>query len=789
MGPYAGKILRVDLSKDSSETIETSEYADRFLGGRGIATAVYWDEVGPETGAFDEGNRLIAAVGPLAGVKGIGGSRWGLFAKSPFPVREHFCYGNLGGSFGAELKFSGYDALIIQGKADQPSVLSIDDSRISIHPAGRLWGKSTVETIEGLKRNSAGNPKVFAIGPAGENLVAFATVFADGDASCGGGMGAVMGSKNLKAVTVRGSRRRVETADGDRLRELDREIRGYGRGNVKVWGLDFMAHGKQTKKLPCYGCPAQCLRVKYTAENGKSGKYMCQSRFFYMPHAWGFYGEDNDVPFYANRMCDEYGLDTWELQGCIEWLLLCHAEGLLSEKQTGLPLSKVGSLDFVEALVERTSRKEGFGEVLAMGAEKGAHSLGERYLEHYRRNDPYEPRYCRVNTMLYPFETREPIQQLHEAGLVLSQWSSWAKGVEEAHLSSDVVRGIAERFWGSRKAGDMSHLAGKAEAARRIQDRQYAKECLVVCDWMYPVFDIPNSSDHIGDPEVESRVITAVFGTEYSREELERIGERVFNLQRAVLLREGHRALHDDVLPREWHETPLETHVADPECIVPGPKGEIVSMLGEKIEWDEFYRMREEYYGLRGWDPATGLQPVDHLKRLGLGDVAEELSRLGLTVPEARPVPPFQRMINRAALRIDGHRRAARSRKAKSPAGTEQEPRIEGEALMRLLEEQREKFGKEQIAHNFRGWNKSMQYYFPDIDKYYVIRIVEGVAAAPEELNTPISKPEISYEMSTETLRAMTRGEISGFEAYKQRRLKLKASFIDMMKLQSLNNA
>ena len=788
MRPYAGKILRVDLSTGSSKKVDTSVYADRFFGGRGIATKAYWDEVRPDTGAFDEANRLIIATGPLAGIKGVGGSRWGIYSKSPYPLKEHFCYGNLGGSFGAELKFAGYDALIIKGKAEYPAILTIRDEEILLQRAGDLWGKSTVETIETLKEKSPVKAKILSIGPAGENLVSFATVFADGDASCAGGMGAVMGSKKLKAVMVSGSRRTVEVADGDRLREIDREIRGHGRGNVKVWGLDFMAHGENTKKLPCYGCPARCLRVKYTAKNGKSGKYMCQSRFFYMPHAWGFYGEENDVPFYANRLCDEYGLDTWELQGCIEWLLRCQAEGLLDEKRTGLPISKVGSFEFIQELVRSISRQKGFGKVIALGAEKAARGLGKEYLAQYNRNDPYDPRYCTINTLLYPFETREPIQQLHEAGLVLSQWSSWAKGVESAHISSNVVRGIAERFWGGEKAGDMSRWAGKAEAARRIQDRQYAKECLMVCDWMYPVFDIPNSDDHVGDPGVESRVVSAALGTEYSREDLALIGERVFNLQRAVLLREGHRALRDDFLPAEWHESPLETHVADPECIVPGPRGEAVSRIGEKIEMDDFLRIREEYYDLRGWDVPTGLQSVELLKNIGLGDVADELSKSALAVEAARSVPFFRRIINRAALHINGHRSIARSRKETSAFNNAAEPSIEGEALMKLLEEQREKFGNGKIAHNFKGWNKSMQYYFPDIDEYYVIRMVEGKATLPEKLNGPLDKPDIFYEMSTETLRAMTRGEISGLQAYKQRRLKLKASFIDMMKLQTLNN-
>lgn len=783
---YTGKILRVDLSADRHEYIDTETYARRFLGGRGIATAIYWDEVLPETGALDPENRLIFALGPLAGVKsGIGGSRWGIFAKSPFPKREHFCYGNLGGFFGAELKFAGCDGLVVLGRAAGPVVLYIDDDNVEVKPAGELWGTSTVGTIEHLRERGW---KSAVIGPAGENLVPLATVFADGDASCSGGMGAVMGSKNLKAVAVRGSRRDPGVADRRRLRDLQQEIKSFGRGNVKVWGLDFMAHGANTKKLPCYGCMASCLRVRYTAENGKSGKHMCQSRFFYMRHAWGYYSEENDVPFLANRICDEYGIDTWQVQLLIEWLLRCHSEGHISAEESGLPLDKAGSLEFIESLVRKTSLKEGFGEILAEGAEKAARKRGKEAYDLFSFNDPYDPRYCTVNIMLLPFETREPIQQLHEAGLVLSQWSSWAKGVEEAHISSDVMRGIGERFWGSVKAADMTTLAGKAEAAKRIQDRQFAKECMGICDWMYPVIDKPNGVDHVGDPGIECRVLSAVTGKQYSEADLYRFGERVFNLQRAVLLREGHRPKEDDYLAEEFHYRPLKYHVADPDCIVPGKNGEKISQIGTKVDVTAFERLRSEYYDLRGWDVPTGKQSLQQLADLDLGDAAEELRGRGLLreVSRGRGLPRrigdalfFE---NRSRKALDGHRSGGGPPDFLSDA----QP-LEPEALKELMEEQRRNFGNEKIAHNFANWNKVMQYYFPDIDEYWTITFVNGAAETPQRMEGPAGKPEIHYEMNTTVLEAMTKGKVSGLQAYQQRLLKLKASFSDMMKLQSLN--
>ncbi|MBW2523986.1 MAG: SCP2 sterol-binding domain-containing protein [Deltaproteobacteria bacterium] len=787
---YAGKLLRVDLSSGRSETFDTEAYARRFLGGRGVATAIYWAEVPPECRFDDEENRLVATFGPLSGMRsGLGGSRWGIYGKSPFPAaahggRDHFCYGNLGGAFGAELRFAGYDGLVVQGKADRPVWIAIEDDRVELRSAEELWGRDTVETRAALAEEARPGSKTMVIGPAGEQLVPLATVFADGDASCSGGMGAVMGAKNLKAVAVRGSQRKVAIADREALRAIDRYVRSLNRGNVKVWGLDFMAHGPRTKKLPCYGCMAHCLRVRYRADNGDSGKFMCQARFFYMHHAWGYYGEDNDVPFLANRICDRYGIDTWEVQALIEWLLLCHGAGTLSERETGLDLSKVGSLEFIEALVAMISRREGFGAELAQGAQGAAHSRGGPSAALFTRTDPYDPRYCTVNTLLFPFETREPIQQLHEAGLVLSQWSSWAKGVPEAHISSDVVRGIAERFWGSASAADMTTLDGKAEAARRIQDRQLAKESMGVCDWMFPLIDLPGVDDHVGDPSIESRILAAALGEPWAEADLYRVGERVFNLQRALLLREGHRARQDDRLPEEWHDQAIETHVADPDLLAPGPAGQIVSQLGRRAHREDFLRIRDDYYERRGWDVPTGLPSRDRLDALELSDVAEDLLERRLAVESARGIS-WPRRLRHAVGRLGERRRCAvrSDREADAPRGAS----IRGDELRTILETEREKFGHEAVRKNFAGWNKSMQYHFPDIDEHWVLRFVDGEVQPPERAREPLAKPDIHYEMNTWTLQAMSAGRLSGEKAYLTRQLRIKASFGDMLKLQSLN--
>ncbi|MFH1625713.1 MAG: aldehyde ferredoxin oxidoreductase N-terminal domain-containing protein, partial [Pseudomonadota bacterium] len=176
---YAGKILKVDLSTGKINYVPTAYYADKFIGGRGIATKIYWDEVPPNTKAFDAENMLIFVTGPLAGFPSLAGSRLQICGKSPATTPELFCYADIGGSWGAELKFSGRDGIVIQGKSDKPVYLFLQDDTVEIKDASSLWGKNSVETREILKKELGNSVKVLSAGIAGENMVPFATVLSE----------------------------------------------------------------------------------------------------------------------------------------------------------------------------------------------------------------------------------------------------------------------------------------------------------------------------------------------------------------------------------------------------------------------------------------------------------------------------------------------------------------------------------------------------------------------------------------------------------------------------------
>lgn len=630
---YAGKILRVDLSSGSKTNVPTAAYADRFLGGRGIAAKIYWDEVPPSVGPFDPENRLIFVTGPLAGLPGLAGSRWQVCGKSPTAVPEHFSYSNLGGGWGAYLKFAGYDGIVVQGKSEKPVYLFLHDGIAEIRDASHLWGKGSIETREILKSELGQATRVVSTGLAGDNMVVFASVLADNDSSGSSGLGAVMGSKKLKAIAVAG-REKVAVANPERLRELTRYVREL-KGTATEEPEESPANARKKKEL-CYGCIAGCIRGAYQPDNGKPGKFMCQSSAFYEAWARRYYGEWNDVSFRATKLCDDYGLDTKALTPMLAWLSRCGKAGILTDENTGIPISKLGGLEFIETLLKKLSLREDFGDVLARGTLRAAELVGHGAAEQIAdyslkagQGVTYGPQMFTTTGLLYMIEPRQPIQELHEISNLVVHWLKWVNKKQGAYVSSDVLRTIAKRFWGSEVAADFSTYEGKAVAAKRIQDRQYAKESLILCDFSWPITRVEHA-DHVGDPTIESQVVSAVTGRELDEYGLYRLGERVLNLQRAILIREGDKGRSSDTIPEPCYTTPLETDSRNPQCLVPGKEGEVISRKGAVVDRGKFEKLKDEYYQLRGWDTISGLQTIETLKELGLQDIATDLERRGL---------------------------------------------------------------------------------------------------------------------------------------------------------------
>ena len=634
---YAGEILKVDLSNGNITRLPTADYADRFIGGRGIAAKLYWDMVPPQTRAFDPDNCLICVTGPAAGFTGLAGFRWQVCGKSPAGEPEAFSYGNLGGSWGGLLKYAGYDAMAVQGKSDKPAYIFIHDGAVEIRDASHLWGRSTFEVSDSLKAELGEGVSVMTIGPAAENLISFAPIIADEGASGSGGLGGVMGSKRLKAVVVAGDKK-PKAAAPDRLQSIVDRMFQLTRptGQPSPWAIS-----SRSRAQVCYGCELGCNKQVYPDESGKLFKSFCQAAAFYRKRAADYSGDDGgEIQLLATRLCDGYGLDTVTMAAMIRWLSDCQKEGLLREQDTGLPLSKIGSAEFIETLTRKIALREGFGDVLAQGSMKAAESVGGRAVELLNNSNvtraseslDYDPRLFMTTALFYATEPRRPIQHLHEVAFVSFRWLRKPAVKGEEVFSSEDFRRLAGRFWGSEIAADFSTYEGKALAAKKIQDRQYVKESMILCDYKFPMTVNMNSKDHVGDPTLESQVFSAITGKEMDEAGLYRTGERIWNLQRAVRVRQGWGGREGDRLPDFLHTVPLKLGdgTFNPELLLPGKDGKTVSRLGAVVERAEFEKMKSEYYTLRGWDVESGLQTKTKLKELELNDVASDLEKRGL---------------------------------------------------------------------------------------------------------------------------------------------------------------
>jgi len=633
---WCGKILNVDLSNSQVTERNTMDYAERFLGGRGIATRIYWEEVGPDVGAFDPENRLIFMTGPLGGTGVQGASRFEAMGKSPMLMPEGFCYGNLGGFFGPYLKRAGYDGIVISGRSEKPVYIWIHDGKTQILDASLLWGKGVYDVREILKKNHGKNVRFVTTGVAGENMCRNANLMTDNEGSATGGFGAVMGSKNLKAIAVLGSGNPL-VASPDKLKELNKLVIHLNkRDPIQVPFPEEQV--RRTGKSSCYQCGLDCkYRNSYRTASGKDVVRKCQSMFVYLPWVFRRPGESMETAVNATGICNDLSICTMEMANIIHWLESCCQAGFLTDKETGLDISKLGTHEFFENLANMIAHRKGFGNILAEGLLRAGETLGHEAKAFFTNEvsdvgsgATYSGREYLMNGLLYALEPRQPIAMLHEISWLTGLWVMNQANPESSPVTSEAFRDAATKFWGHEKAWDLNTHEGKARAAVNIMDRTYVKDSLLLCDSAWPIMVSWNTPDHVGDPSLESRIFSAVTGIETDEAGLNQYGERIFNLQRGILLRDGRRPKTDDV-PDEFNFTdPVETVFMNPDVIVPGPGQEIVSRKGQTLDRDVFEAMRKEFYDLRGWDSESGLQKAKTLEDLGLSDLVQDLKQIDM---------------------------------------------------------------------------------------------------------------------------------------------------------------
>jgi aldehyde:ferredoxin oxidoreductase len=611
MSGISYRILEIDLSSSCSAVVEYGEEAlRRFFGGSGLAAHILFDRLNPSLDPFHPDSPLIFMTGLFTGAPVPCGCRISICAKSPL---RHWGEANAGGYWGPELKFTGFDGLVITGRAKEPSYLWVTAKGAELRGAGLLWGKGTFESTEKLLKLTDPRGRVAAIGPAGETGSFMAAVVTGGpEARVMGrtGLGSVMGAKNLKAIVVRGENR-PSAADQNELREATREflpnlkfVEGLSRfgtaalieSKEAVGALPIknylLAHWDRAEKISgptmvagylekhygCFSCPIRCgkdVKAKegpYAGLVGHGPEYETLSSLGSL-----LLNDDLKSIIDLNYLCNDLGLDTMSTGITVAFAIESSSRGLFPGTE-GLDL-RWGNSRAVASLIEKIARRQGAGALLADGVERAAGVLGRETVEF----------------------------ALHSKGLEVSQTNptptvslalSWATSNRGAcHLegfSHQVEGGVPFPEMGYMKAMDGTSGEGKGKMTALMQNYMAVFDALGLCKFL---FFARVSHDTL------CRWIKGLTGWEVTGKDLMELGDRLYNLKRAYNVMTGISAEQDIVAPRIL------------ELLRPGkPITE-----GEKL----FLHMRGEYYEFRGWDE-KGIPTREKLLSLGLEEAARK---------------------------------------------------------------------------------------------------------------------------------------------------------------------
>ena len=626
---WTGKIVRVDLSDRQISTINTEKYASKFIGGKGLIHRLAWEEIPRGTGAFDPENRLIIATGPLTGTPAPTSGRVEIGGVAPQSFPEMYSHSGVGGWFGAELKYAGFDAIIIQGEASSPCYLWINDGRVEIKSAARLWGLGTYSTQQELQKEHGENVRSLVIGPAGERKSRIAVLLTDNNSAAGqGGFGGVAGSKKLKAICVKGSQS-VHIAHPDELLKLRAELSPQKTKNPAKLDADFEFDAHIIQNVPYRQFNVACTH---------SCHKFCMSAFKDVPRAtrpglhnvqigcigtmvigwqnsmiwedgsslkWPLWNINLERGAEVLGLINEYGLNQFELLGgMIPWIVMAAHEGILTQKDFGFPVNPDDPEWWVKIL-HMIAYREGFGDLLSQGTTRATNALGK---QRYGETIYTGQRENNGNEMPTPVS-------LQQAWGYAAHWSG--RGIQAAVPYPDWLLRALTWMTQSRDSNNDTHHRSRPEQLEEFRKDPYRGEAgprmaiwdenrselkcaLTLCDWAFPSPYVPGA---------EAKLYSAVTGLDTSQDELDKAGERLKNMQRVVLIRN--------------HDRTRDLEVKEILAFFKRPDGSGVS-----IDEDEFAVMVDHYYEQRGWDKANGWPRRTKLIELGLQDVADELLML-----------------------------------------------------------------------------------------------------------------------------------------------------------------
>lgn len=634
---YVGKILRVNLSNGAIYTEPTLKYAKDWLGATGIAIKILYDELMPWVTPYEPLNRLIFGAGPLIGTTAPGANKMNVSTLGP--ETGGWASSCADSYLGGELKRAGYDSVVIEGRARAPVYLWIHDSDVEIRDASHLWGKTTWETLEGIRQDLGDRSlHTASIGPAGENLVRGACIIHDKSRAHGrGGCGTVMGSKNLKALVARGSGP-VKVADPKRFMEVVAKCREMFKGRKSseafhTYGtLGLMARKQEVsgnnyknfqdvtlpqeiaeaidpkKMVEKYevckqsypGCAlGGCSRILHITDGPYAGLIAESSQWESVTTLQTRLAiEEPNWMLKANAVCNQLGLGIDEAGASIGWAMECYQRGIIDEKDTdGLKL-EWGNAELALELIRRIAWREGFGNILAEAVARAAEIIGRDsgyYAIHIKKADLYEP--CRGAIGWCLGATTSTRGGGHTTGAPLC---------ETCDASLDVKK--AREVYGIDNPDKPQEYDGKAKMVTYGEVLQRANNAFGVCHYNTTYWD-PN----LPDVRELAELYSAATGWETSDEDLRQMAMKQLNLEKAFNLRFTDFDRKDDLpTPRDQNE--------------PIPSG---GFAGWKMDMEKYNRMLDEYYDLHGWDRETSFPTRKTLVDLGLNDVADDLEKIG----------------------------------------------------------------------------------------------------------------------------------------------------------------
>lgn len=619
---WTKKIAHIDLSNGEVKTKEIPKsIRQQFLGGRGINAYHLYKHVPKKIDPLSPENALMIGAGLLTGIPALGAGRCDIAAKSP--LTGAVGDSNIGGFFAPEMRLAGFDHLIIKGKADKPSYLFIQDGNIELLDASHLWGLDTFETQDQIRSDQRDEEvKSLVIGVAGEKLVRYANIRTGMKNSAGRtGLGCVMGSKNLKAISARGTMD-IEFSYPEELLDYCNEMNEmvmssrWARAQSK-WGTLIIYSNTNTTGLirtrnfqknlleggeglepevmdkytigmsGCYGCSVHC-RHRYELKESPEGLIFGEGPEYTSLGAFGTMVDCNkmDIVLYANHLVNKYGIDTLEIGGIVSWVMELYEKGILTDKETdGLRLDW-GNEEVLYDLIHKISHREGFGNLLADGFQPAIAKFG--------KESEYYALQIKGMSNLHSDERPTP---------------SFALGIATSTRGADHLRSrpaidlyglpeeLLEEIYGGPVSSDYTAYEGKSRMVHWQELLYGITDSIGTCK-----FQTVFCAVHAPKWEEFSKLIKFTSGMEITKPQLMEIGERITTIERMFNIREGFTR-KDDNLPERFFKEPT-------------PLGFPI-VKGKTIDSQKFESMIDEYYAYHGWDN-EGVPTLATLQKLGL---------------------------------------------------------------------------------------------------------------------------------------------------------------------------